>query len=80
MADTLAADMAITKKPCPFCGAHGGALEVRECGCLTPPIIYQVECANCGALGASFSVKDGDLVETTTKTLAIQAWNQRSGF
>ena len=63
------------KEPCPFCGARGKDLDVFE---IDAPACKFVECQNCGALGPQSVVIDGELYETMTKALAIQAWNRRA--
>lgn len=65
----------VTKKPCPFCGARGRALAIEFEG--WEPIC-KVECTNCGVMGPESVVMGEEVFETTNKTLAIKAWNQRS--
>lgn len=70
----------MTKKPCPFCGARGRKLEVDDLYNFMPSSIqalHQVQCTNCGALGATSVIIADEIFETLNKTLAIKAWNQR---
>ena len=62
------------KEPCPFCGAKRNLVVVD----VYPDALKFVECENCGALGPQSVVINGDLYDTITKTLAIQAWNSRA--
>ena len=62
------------KEPCLFCRARGRNLVVVD---LYKDALKFVECENCGATGPQSVVIDGELYETTTKALAIQAWNTR---
>lgn len=55
-------------KPCPFCGADYGFLEIIKCGVTGSSHVYAVMCCECGGRSGRAETKDD----------AVEAWNRRA--